>query len=49
MCICWCVTEINYIMHGATVKINCVCFDLKKKIYIIEHKMCVLIFSTTFI
>ena len=21
MCICWCVTEINYKMHGATVKI----------------------------
>jgi len=21
MCICWCVTEINYKMHGATIKI----------------------------
>jgi len=20
MCICWCVTEINYKMHGATIK-----------------------------
>jgi len=20
MCFCWCVTEINYKMHGATVK-----------------------------
>jgi len=22
MCICWCVTEINYKMHGATIMIN---------------------------
>jgi len=22
MCICWCVTEINYKIHGATIKIN---------------------------
>ena len=22
MCICWCVTEINYKMHGATIKIQ---------------------------
>jgi len=21
MCICWCVTEINYRMHGAMIKI----------------------------
>jgi len=21
MCICWCVTEIKYKMHGATIKI----------------------------
>jgi len=21
MCICWCVTEINYKTHGATIKI----------------------------
>ena len=21
MCICWCFTEINYKMHGATIKI----------------------------
>jgi len=21
MCICWCVTEINYKIHGATIKI----------------------------
>jgi len=21
MCICWCVTEINYRMHGATMKV----------------------------
>ena len=20
MCICWCVTQINYKMHGATIK-----------------------------
>jgi len=23
MCICWCVTEINYKMHGKTLKIPC--------------------------
>ena len=22
MCICWCVTEINYKMHDATIKIK---------------------------
>ena len=25
MCICWCVTEINYKMHGATIKIIFTC------------------------
>ena len=29
MCICWCVTEINYRTHGATVKIITIMFSYK--------------------
>ena len=27
MCICWCVTEINYKMHSATIKVSSTCFE----------------------
>ena len=26
MCICWCVTEINYKIHGATINTSLCCF-----------------------
>ena len=36
MCICWCVTEINYRMNGATIKtvrvfVSCIHYRVKKK------------------
>jgi len=33
MCICWCVTEINYRMHGATIKI----FEYISSLWCMQH------------
>ena len=30
MCICWCVTEINYKMHGATIKMCSFIFNFPR-------------------